>query len=53
MMLAASCSEELKPTPYAFTDQLTGENNKTWRIRLIEQTLNEEISCEEFAILPC
>ena len=43
MWVAFSCSEELKPTPYSYTKLFTGENNKTWRIRLFEETLRDTV----------
>ena len=43
LWLAFSCSEELKPTPYTYTKLFTGENSKTWRIRLFEETLNDTV----------
>lgn len=41
--IALSCSEELKPTPYTYTKLFTGENNKTWKIKIFEETLNDEV----------
>jgi len=41
--LIFSCSEELNPTPYTYTKIFTGENNKTWKIKLFEETLDGEI----------
>lgn len=41
--LIFSCSEDLKPTPYTYTKIFTGENNKTWKIKLFEETLNGEV----------
>jgi len=38
-----SCSEELDPKPYTYTQIFTGENKKTWAIRFIEETLNGEV----------
>ena len=38
-----SCSEELKPTPYTYSKIFTGENNKTWRIKLFEETLDNNV----------
>ena len=38
-----SCSEELKPTPYTYTKLFTGENNKSWRIKLFEETLRDTV----------
>jgi len=37
------CSEEFTPTPYTYSKIFTGENNKTWKITLIEETLNDAI----------
>ncbi|HOY49437.1 MAG TPA: hypothetical protein PLJ60_15615 [Chryseolinea sp.] len=44
-----SCSEELKPTPYTYTQIFTGENSKTWKLKFLEETLNGEI-IETFTI---
>ena len=41
--IGVSCTEELKPTPYTYTKRFTGENNKTWQIKLFEETLNGEV----------
>ncbi len=38
LWMAFSCSEEFKPTPYTYSNFFTGENSKTWRLRLLEQT---------------
>jgi len=43
VLTVISCSEELKPTPYTYTKIFTGENNKTWKIKLFEETLNGEV----------
>jgi hypothetical protein len=43
VLFIISCSEELKPTPYTYTKIFTGENNKTWKIKLFEETLNGEV----------
>ena len=42
-LIVISCSEELKPTPYTYTKVFTGENNKTWKVTLFEETLDGEI----------
>ncbi len=39
----ASCSEELKPTPYVYTKVFTGEHSKTWKVKFLEQTLNGDV----------
>jgi hypothetical protein len=43
MIAAIGCSEEFTPTPYTYTKIFTGENNKTWKITLFEETLNDDI----------
>lgn len=43
VLTVISCSEELKVTPYTYTKIFTGENNKTWKIKLFEETLNGEV----------
>jgi hypothetical protein len=43
LCVAFSCSEELKPTPYSYTKVFTGENNKTWKIKLFEETLRDTV----------
>jgi len=41
--LLISCSEEIKPTPYTYTKLFTGENNKTWKIRYYEYTIDGDV----------
>jgi hypothetical protein len=43
LIVAMGCSEEFTPTPYNYTKVFTGENNKTWKIILFEETLNDEV----------
>jgi hypothetical protein len=43
LIAAVGCSEEFTPTPYTYSKIFTGENNKTWKITLIEETLNGDI----------
>ena len=43
LMAAVGCSEEFTPTPYTYSKLFTGENNKTWKIKLFEETLEGEI----------
>ena len=43
MIAAIGCSEEFTPTPYTYTKVFTGENNKTWKITLFEETLNGDV----------
>lgn len=38
-----SCSEEVVPTPYTYTEVFTGENSKTWKIKFLEETLDGKI----------
>ena len=32
VFMLASCTEEIKPTPYTYTKVFTGENSKTWKL---------------------
>src|SRR5262245_29057702 len=41
---AFSCSEEFKPTPYTYSRFFTGENNKTWKINLLEVTSDGDVT---------
>jgi len=41
--LTFSCSEEFQPTPYTYSKLFTGQNNKTWKIKLVEDALNGEV----------
>ena len=43
LIAAVGCSEEFTPTPYTYSKVFTGQNNKTWKITLFEETLNEVI----------
>jgi hypothetical protein len=43
LMAAVGCSEEFTPTPYTYSKLFTGENNKTWKIKLFEETLDGKI----------
>jgi hypothetical protein len=38
-----SCSEEITPTPFTFTRLFTGENSKTWKVTLFEETLDGNV----------
>src|SRR5687768_370524 len=40
---AFSCSEDVKPTPYHYTEIFTGKNSKTWKITLFEITANGKV----------
>lgn len=46
-----SCTEEIVPTPYTYTKLFTGENSKTWKFKIIEETLNGKV-IDRFSI-PC
>jgi hypothetical protein len=35
MAFAISCTEEIKPTKYSYSQLLTGKNNKTWKLNKI------------------
>ena len=39
----ASCSEENAPEPFTFTKLFTGENSKTWKVTLFEETLDGKV----------
>jgi hypothetical protein len=39
----ASCSEEITPEPFVFSRQFTGENSKTWKVTLFEETLDGKV----------
>jgi len=43
MMVALSCKEEVKPTPYTYTKIFTGENSRTWKVKYLEETLNGSV----------
>ena len=38
-----SCSEEINPKPFTFSKFFTGENSKTWKVVLFEETLDDEV----------
>jgi len=44
LSLSFSCSEEVKPTPYTYTQIFTGKNSKTWQIKYFEQTANGKVT---------
>lgn len=39
-----SCSEEITPTPFTFSKNFTGENNKTWKIKFYEYAVDGEVA---------
>ncbi|MBL7875329.1 MAG: hypothetical protein JNL53_06670 [Cyclobacteriaceae bacterium] len=43
VLSALSCSEEIVPTPYTYTKVFTGENSKTWKIKLLEETFEGKV----------
>lgn len=43
VVFLAGCSEQLEPTPYAYTKIFTGEESKTWSLTLIEVTANGKV----------
>lgn len=43
VLFTVSCSEELDPTPYTYSKLFTGENNKTWKVVLFEETLDGQV----------
>ena len=43
IIVAISCSEDVAPKPFTFSKKITGENNKTWKIKFFEETLNGEV----------
>ncbi|HEY9047988.1 MAG TPA: hypothetical protein VIN08_18910 [Ohtaekwangia sp.] len=44
LSLSFSCSEEVKPTPYTYTQVFTGKNSKTWQIKYFEETANGKVT---------
>ena len=41
--LCFSCSEEIKPMPYTYTQNFTGATSKTWKLSFLEETLNGKV----------
>ena len=39
-----SCTEQVKPTPYVYTQVFTGASSKTWKVSFLEQTLKGAVS---------
>jgi hypothetical protein len=52
LMLLGSCTEEIKPKKYTYSQLLTGQNNKTWKLNRIalRQAGKEE---ETLSLAPC
>lgn len=46
-----SCSEEITPEPFTFSKLFTGENNKTWKVVVFEETLDGKV-IDRFSV-PC
>lgn len=49
LLLLLSCSEEIAPSPYTYTQVFTGKKSKTWTIKFFEETLNGKV-IDRFAI---
>jgi len=43
LIFMVSCKEDVSPVPYTYTKIFTGENNKTWKVKFVEETLNGEV----------
>ncbi len=43
LLLLISCSEDIVPSPYTYTQVFTGKNSKTWAVRFLEETLNGNV----------
>lgn len=43
LVIFTGCSEEIAPTPYTYSKFFTGENSKTWKIKILEETLDGEV----------
>ena len=41
--IGISCSEDVTPKPYTYTQVFTGLNKKTWAFKFIEETLDGEV----------
>ncbi len=39
----SGCTEEVTPTPYTYTKFFTGENSKTWKLKILEETLDGKV----------
>jgi hypothetical protein len=39
-LIVFSCSEDVKPVPYTYSQNFTGQTSKTWKFVFMEQTLN-------------
>lgn len=42
-LLLISCSEDIVPTPYTYTQVFTGKKSKTWAVKFLEETLNGKV----------
>jgi hypothetical protein len=42
-IMFSGCTEEVVPTPYTYTKFFTGENSKTWKIKILEETLDGKV----------
>lgn len=43
LVIFTGCSEEIAPTPYTYSKFFTGENSKTWKIKILEETLDGKV----------
>jgi hypothetical protein len=43
LVIVSGCTEEIIPTPYTYSKFFTGENSKTWKLKIIEETLDGKV----------
>ncbi len=43
VILCVSCTEDVSPTIYTYTKIFTGEVQKTWKVKFVEETLNGDV----------
>jgi hypothetical protein len=43
LVIFNGCSEEIAPAPYTYTKFFTGDNSKTWKFKILEETLNGKV----------
>jgi hypothetical protein len=51
LIILSACTEEVIPTPYTYTKVFTGENSKTWKLKILEEALDGKV-IDRFN-LPC
>jgi hypothetical protein len=49
-IMFSGCTEDVTPTPYTYTKVFTGENSKTWKVKILEETLDGKV-IDRFTIL--